>query len=124
MPPPSSATCHCGAVRIDVEHPPTAVTECNCSICRRYGVRWAYYTTATARVIAAPGALASYIWGDRHIAFQRCATCGCVTHYEGLGAESSDRVAVNARMMPPEVTAGVPIRRFDGAETWRYLDSA
>ena len=38
-----SASCHCGSVRLEVDAPPSEVTECNCSLCRRYGVLWAYY---------------------------------------------------------------------------------
>ena len=35
------AACHCGAVRLSVPSAPDTVTECNCSICRRLGARWA-----------------------------------------------------------------------------------
>ena len=36
------ATCHCGAVRLQIPRKPRTLTDCNCSICRRYGTRWAY----------------------------------------------------------------------------------
>jgi hypothetical protein len=29
---------------------------------------------------------------------------------------------VNARMLPLNVIESLTVRRFDGAETWRYLD--
>ena len=32
------ATCHCGAINVEVPEAPTIVSDCNCSICRRYGV--------------------------------------------------------------------------------------
>lgn len=35
--------CHCGAAALTVPSAPADVTECNCSICRRLGARWAYY---------------------------------------------------------------------------------
>jgi hypothetical protein len=47
------ASCHCGTVRLEIDAPLTEVTECNCSICRRYGVLWAYYTPDRVRVLAA-----------------------------------------------------------------------
>jgi len=31
-------------------------------------------------------------------------------------------MAVNARMMPPEVVRAARIRPFDGADTWKFLD--
>jgi len=45
------ASCHCGAVRLEIDAPPSEVTECNCSICRRYGVLWAYYTPEQVRLL-------------------------------------------------------------------------
>ena len=36
--------CHCGAVRFTIPAAPESVTDCNCSICRRLGTLWAYYS--------------------------------------------------------------------------------
>ncbi|MCZ6640837.1 MAG: hypothetical protein O7F71_04630 [Gammaproteobacteria bacterium] len=33
-----------------------------------------------------------------------------------------DRTAVNARMMDPADIESVPIKSFDGADTWTYVD--
>jgi hypothetical protein len=38
------ASCHCGAVLLEITEAPPEITDCNCSICRRYGVLWAYYS--------------------------------------------------------------------------------
>ena len=37
------SSCHCGAITLRIDTAPETVTDCNCSICRRYGVLWAYY---------------------------------------------------------------------------------
>ena len=63
------ATCHCGAVRLTIDAAPTEVTDCNCSICRRYGVVWAYYSPAQVQLIPPDAATDVYMWGDRTIAF-------------------------------------------------------
>lgn len=117
-----TATCHCGAVRVEVSRRPSRLVDCNCSICRRYGALWAYYNADTVRVIAKRGATESYVWGDRMLRFVRCATCGCVMCWQDIRRTASSRTGVNARNFDPEVIAGMPIRRFDGAKTWRYLD--
>jgi len=106
------ASCHCGAVTIEVEAAPETVTDCNCSICRRYGVLWAYCSPKAVRV--SPGATDIYMWDDRSIEFHRCTTCGCVTHWSPVD-KSVDRMGVNARLMAPEVLARATIRKFDGA---------
>jgi hypothetical protein len=115
------ASCHCGAVRLAIDHAPLEVTDCNCSICRRYGALWAYYLRAQVRVSSAGGATEIYMWGERKIAFHRCAHCGCVTHWVAVD-EARPRMGVNARMMDPEVLAGARVRRLDGAVSWEYLD--
>jgi hypothetical protein len=109
------ASCHCGAVRIEVETAPEMLTECNCSVCRRYAARWVYYTRRTARVVSDAAATIAYTWGDRSIEFHHCRTCGCVTHYESVEKSPDSRIAVNARMLEPEHTEAPSVRQFDGA---------
>jgi len=116
------ASCHCGAVRIEATRRTPTVTECNCSVCRRYGARWAYYTRKTARLVDGEHALIGYRWGDESIEFCHCKTCGCLTHYESTEKSEDSRFAINARMFSPEDIEGVRVRHFDGALSWKYLD--
>ena len=39
---PIVGACHCGAVTWTFSERPDAATSCNCTVCRRYGVLWAY----------------------------------------------------------------------------------
>ena len=117
-----TATCHCGAVRVEVPRKPRRLTNCNCSICRRYGMLCAYYKWAEVRVIAKRGATGEYVWGDKSLKFVRCSTCGCVTHWEPIHPGKDSKMGVNARNFDPAALGSVRIRRFDGASTWKYLD--
>jgi hypothetical protein len=117
------ASCHCGAVRLEIETPPETVTDCNCSICRRYGVLWAYYSPKKVRIAPVDGATDIYMWNDRSIEFHRCRVCGCVTHWAAVD-RSLDRMGVNARLMNPAVLAAARVRKLDGAVSWKYLDEA
>lgn len=111
-------TCHCGAVSIAIPRAPEAVTNCNCSICRRYGALWAYYDSAEVRVDAAPQALDEYRWGDESLAFVRCRTCGCMTHWRPLhNRRKSTRMGVNVRNFEPANLGPFRIRFLDGAGT-------
>jgi hypothetical protein len=107
-------SCHCGAVRFAVETAPPDVNDCNCSICRRYGTLWIYYQRPQVRFEAANGPTDTYVWGDRMLAFHRCRTCGCVTHWASIDP-SYERMGLNARLMPAETLAQIPVRHFDGA---------
>jgi len=117
----TEASCHCGAVRLICDVEPVALTDCNCSICRRYGALWAYYSPSHVRFLPAEPATDVYMWDDRSIEFHRCRSCGCVTHWSAVD-KSVDRMGVNARLMPLDVLARARVRRLDGADTWRYLD--
>ena len=116
------ASCHCGAVHIEISRAPTHLTECNCSTCRKFGTRWAYYTKDEITIRAAPGATVAYVHGDKTLETHHCRVCGCITHWWGISTEAADRCAVNARLMPPKDIEGIRIRHFDGAESWTYLD--
>ncbi|HEX5380507.1 MAG TPA: GFA family protein [Phenylobacterium sp.] len=109
------ADCLCGAVRIEVASPPETVTACNCSACRRLGALWAYCTEDQVRI---SGDTVAFARRDLHraepmLAFHHCPTCGCVTHWSSL--VGGTRMAVNARLMDPQVQAAARVRLFDGA---------
>jgi hypothetical protein len=116
-----TASCHCGSVSLEIEALPSEVTECNCSICRRYGVLWAYYSPKQVRVLPPDAVTDTYMWDDRSIAFHRCRNCGCVLHWTAVDP-GRGRMGVNARLMPPEILASVTVRHLDGAVTEQYLD--
>ena len=116
------ASCHCGDVKLEVSRKPRRLVECTCSVCRRYGCKWAYYTRKSVKVISPKDNMKAYLWGDKMIEFYHCKNCGCVTHYESTRKGPGDRIVVNARMMPAEAIADVPERLFDGADTWKYLE--
>jgi hypothetical protein len=112
------ASCHCGAVKLEVEAAPVELTSCNCSICRRLGTLWGYYAPAQVRVV---GPTATYRWGDKTLDLHRCASCGCTTHWSPVDP-AYQRMGVNARLMDPAIVAAARIRRLDGADTWEFLD--
>lgn len=117
-----TATCHCGAVRLELPRRPRQLVSCNCSICRRYGTLWAYYKRRDVKLHARRGAVTSYSWGEKTLKFIRCRTCGCVTHWEPVEPSERSRMGVNARNLEPSRIAAVRVRHLDGASTWKFLD--
>ncbi|MCG6858033.1 MAG: GFA family protein [Salaquimonas sp.] len=107
-----------------MQRKPRQLTQCNCSICRRYGALWAYSQRKSIQVRAKKGAMKSYTWKDRRFEFFHCSNCGCVTHYERTDrqADCSDMAAVNMRNIDdPSIVAELPIRLLDGAGSWKVL---
>jgi len=106
--------CHCGAVRWSFAGTPESATACNCTVCRRYGVLWAYdYEDERIRV---SGPTKVYAWGSRSIGFHFCADCGCVAYWRALapGEDGRRRIAVNLRLAEPGLVGAIVVDHFDG----------
>ncbi|MCZ8074315.1 MAG: GFA family protein [Paucibacter sp.] len=117
-----TGSCHCGAVRLTLPATPETATSCNCSLCRRVGGPWVYFEWGTVTIDATPDSLQEYVQGDKTLRTMRCRHCGCVTHWEPISAEPGGKHGVHLGNFDPALIASVRIRRFDGAETWKFLD--
>lgn len=116
-------SCHCGAVRWRFDGVPESATACNCTVCRRYGVLWAYgYENEGIRVT---GPTQAYEWADKDIGFHFCPACGCVAYWRGnkVGNDGRRRIAVNLRLAEPDAVGAIAIRHFDGLKNWEDLPS-
>jgi hypothetical protein len=112
-------SCHCGSVRWSFEGAPESVTACNCTVCRRYGVLWAYDYEGEGIHVSGP--TTAYVRGMA-IEFHFCPTCGCVAFWRAREVkEGRRRIAVNVRLADPEAVAGLPIDHFDGFDTFDDL---
>lgn len=99
---------------------PEKLVDCNCSICRRLGALWGHLPIDDVQIWQ--GDTVAYTRGDRNLAFHSCKQCGCTTHWENLRPDQSNHMAVNFRLVDPSIAKTLPIRRFDGADTWKFLD--
>ena len=116
-----TATCHCGALSVRVPRRPRSITNCNCSICRRYGVLWAYYKDRDVQLQSTADATADYRWGPDTQRFIRCKTCGCVMQWRKHVIGRDTWTGVNARNFDPDELGDVRIRLLDGAHTWKLV---
>lgn len=117
-----TAQCHCGNIKISATDTPTSLTSCNCSICHRIGALWAYFQASDVEIQIQNTPTSIYQWDKKEIDFHHCTQCGCTTHYQSIHREGYLQVAINARMALPDHVSNIPVRRFDGANTWKYLD--
>ncbi len=114
--------CHCGNVVMEMEKLPKNLTSCNCSVCNRIGALWGYYAPKNVKVTVRELPTSIYLWGEENIELHHCQQCGCMTHYLTTEKCPDTRIGVNFRMMELSITKPIPIRRFDGADSWQYLD--
>jgi hypothetical protein len=113
-------SCHCGAVRWSFDGVPESATACNCTICRRYGVLWAY--DYEGERIKVSGSTRAYVRGTAH-SFHFCADCGCVAYWRLLAPDKDGRrrIAVNLRLAEPAAVAAIVIDHFDGLNSFEDL---
>jgi hypothetical protein len=115
-----NGSCHCGAVRWSFDGVPASATACNCTVCRRYGVLWAY--DYEGERIKVEGPTRAYMRGTA-IEFHFCPACGCVAYWRGLSVQKDGRrrIAVNLRLAEPEDVASIVIDHFDGLKSFEDL---
>lgn len=58
-----------------------------------------------------------------HFGFHFCATCGCMAYWRliELGKDGKRAIAVNLRLADIETNSKIPMRRFDGLESFEGL---
>jgi hypothetical protein len=82
--PVHRASCHCGAVVLELELPDGIVNprRCNCSICRRKGAIAATVPLSGLRVVKGQETLRLYQFNTRTAKHFFCPVCGIYTHHQ------------------------------------------
>lgn len=116
-----SGSCLCGAISF-THRTPEKLVRCNCAACRRYGALWAHGDLPDIEITeTGPAIRFAQPDGDGDLFFVSCATCGVTSHWEAVDRDTTRR-AVNAALCRAEDIAKLPLRHFDGADTWTFLD--
>jgi hypothetical protein len=74
--PRYSGSCHCGAVRFEIDAVIDRVTQCNCSICSKKGILHHRVSPERFRLLSDPGALGTYRFGTMVAQHHFCRNCG------------------------------------------------
>lgn len=78
------ASCHCGAVVLELDLPNGIVDprRCNCSMCRRKGAVVAAVPLSGLRVVKGADVLRLYQFNTRTAKHYFCSVCGIYTHHQ------------------------------------------
>ncbi len=109
-------TCHCGAVRFEVEMAPDArISRCNCTICRRTGATSATVKPIAFRLLAGQDNLSVYEFGGHTAERVFCKTCGIHCYSPGdLEQLGGAYVAVNVNCIDNFEVVESAVVYFDG----------
>lgn len=82
--PKHRATCHCGAVELEIDLPDgiSIPRRCNCSICRRKGALMALVPLEALRVVKGADQLKLYTFHSHTAKHYFCGNCGIYTHHQ------------------------------------------
>lgn len=78
------ATCHCGAVELEIELPDGIVDprHCDCSICRRKGAVVASVLLSGIKIVKGENHLTLYQFNTHSAKHYFCSICGIYTHHQ------------------------------------------
>ena len=105
-------SCHCGAIRFEVEGDPRDLEECNCSICRRTAYLHWYVSPERFELLTPEAAIATYQFGTRTARHHFCKTCG-ISPFRRARSNPNE-VDVNVRCLEDFDPKGLPVRSFNG----------
>jgi len=106
-------SCHCGAVRFEIESDFPELTMCDCSMCRRRNALMVKVHESKLRLLAGADALTEYQFHTRTARHFFCRTCGIYPFHRKRAAP--DHYGVNVSCLHDFDPAGIPVRQAVGA---------
>lgn len=109
-----TGSCHCGAVRFEIDTVIDKVTECNCSMCAKKGILHHRVPPERFRLVAGAERLATYQFGTRVAKHHFCSVCGI--HVFTRPRAAPELYTVNLRVLDDfDLEREAPeVLRFDG----------
>ena len=117
-------SCHCGAIRFEIDAVIDHVRSCDCSVCRKRGALILRVPEADFRLLTPADEAFVYRWGSMTGADYICRTCGIMpfrrpsqptTKERERGIEPFDGWAINTRCLENFEPGSVPVRKINGS---------
>ena len=103
-------SCHCGAIKLEVNAELEGLRQCNCSTCARWGM---YIWTVPSKAVrlASPGTgMGTYYWRFANEGYHWCQNCGTPMYRTW----PHDFITLNARCIDGIDIFDMEIEEFDG----------
>lgn len=114
-------SCHCGAVRFEVDIDASAGGRCNCSVCTKLSPIGGIVKPGAFTLLSDESKLRSYEWGAKISKRYFCGECGVYCFGKGHLAEvGGDYVSVNLNTLDDVDPSQVKITYWDGRhDNWQ-----
>jgi len=107
-------SCHCGAVRYEVETDLARVIACNCSLCSRAGWLLTFVPADKFKLLTSEEALTDYRFNTKQIAHLFCKTCGVRSFGKGKLATGQEMRSINVRCLEGVDPDTLTVTKVDG----------
>jgi len=107
-----AGSCHCGAVRFQVEAEITELTTCDCSLCVKKNAVMAKVHEHALTITAGEEALSLYRWNTGVARHYFCSRCGIYTFHRKRAAP--DHFGVNVFCLDGFDPSTIPLRATEG----------
>jgi len=108
-----TGTCHCGAVRFEIDTDFPELTMCDCSMCRRRNAVMVKVHESRFRLLAGEDALTEYQFHTRTAHHYFCKVCGIYPFHRKR--VTPDHFGVNVHCLDDFSPDGIPLRQAVGA---------
>lgn len=116
-----TSKCACGAVSVTIDAKPEFINDCNCSLCRKTGGAWGYFSSAS---FTTTGKTVPFVRRDKDapgVEIHSCETCAATTHFALTKSfkeqnPTADQAGVNMRLFDPADLTGVEVRYPNGRD--------
>ena len=108
-----AGSCHCGAVRFEIDTDFPELTTCDCSMCRRRNASMVKVHESCLRLLAGEASLTEYRFHTRTARHFFCKVCGIYPFHRKRSAP--DHYGVNVHCLHDFDPAGIPVRQATGA---------
>ncbi|MBB3891255.1 hypothetical protein GGQ61_001972 [Phenylobacterium haematophilum] len=107
-----AGSCHCGAVRFQVEAEITELTSCDCSLCVKKNAVMAKVHESALNITAGEEHLSLYRWNTGVARHYFCSRCGIYTFHRKRAAP--DHFGINVFCLDGFDPSTIPVRATEG----------
>lgn len=111
-----TGSCHCGAVRYEVEAEIAGAMSCNCSRCHRLGWLLAFVPATAFTLLSGADDLTEYRFNKKQIAHLFCKTCGIESFGRGVGPDGAETVAINVLCLDGVDPKTLTVTEYNGKD--------
>ena len=114
MPRTCRGSCHCGAVRFEIQSDFQELTTCDCSMCRRRGAKMVKVHESAFTLLNGGDSLTLYQFHTHTAKHYFCSICGIYPFHRKR--VTPDYYGVNVACLDGFDPSGIPVRATAGAE--------